>query len=211
MKRGKFCWHWQLRKILHFFLLLLLLCLAKSGYFCKTKDPMSQMIDRKKKILSLTIAIRSLKIHTRIIYQINSCRIFNLPLSPGHVWFNTTEAKNLQNLTETHKKWITEYVCAGQARTPAQTSMHCKVASSNTSHLEAHAGFFRLLMKGIFNLYVLWYFDKKLISELVTRVRTRDYTVVMQEDTHVYLLELLINYKVTESLFHTSTKEARRS
>ena len=42
MKRGKFCWHWQLRKILHFFLLLLLLCLAKSGYFCKTKDPMSQ-------------------------------------------------------------------------------------------------------------------------------------------------------------------------
>ena len=49
MKRGKFCWHWQLRKILHFFLLLLLLCLAKSGYFCKTKDPMSQMIDRKKK------------------------------------------------------------------------------------------------------------------------------------------------------------------
>ena len=26
-----------------------------------------------------------------------------------------------------------------------------KVASSNTSRLEAHAGFFRLLMKGIFN------------------------------------------------------------
>ena len=30
-----------------------------------------------------------------------------------------------------------------------------KVASSNTSHLEAHAGFFRLLMKGIFDPYVL--------------------------------------------------------
>ena len=30
-----------------------------------------------------------------------------------------------------------------------------KVASSNTSRLEAHAGFFRLLMKGIFNPYVL--------------------------------------------------------
>ena len=29
-----------------------------------------------------------------------------------------------------------------------------KVASSNTSCLEAHAGFFRLLMKGIFDLYV---------------------------------------------------------
>ena len=30
-----------------------------------------------------------------------------------------------------------------------------KVASSNTSHLEAHAGFFRLLMKGILDPYVL--------------------------------------------------------
>ena len=39
-----------------------------------------------------------------------------------------------------------------------------KVASSNTSRLEAHDGFFRLLMKGIFNPYVLWPFDKKLIS-----------------------------------------------
>ena len=30
-----------------------------------------------------------------------------------------------------------------------------KVASSNTSCLEAHVGFFRLLMKGIFDPYVL--------------------------------------------------------
>ena len=30
-----------------------------------------------------------------------------------------------------------------------------KVASSNTSCLEAHAGFFRLLVKGIFDPYVL--------------------------------------------------------
>ena len=48
-------------------------------------------------------------------------------------------------------------------------------ASSNTSHLEAQAGFFRLFMKGIFN--VLWPFDKKLISQLVTHIRTCDYTV----------------------------------
>ena len=32
---------------------------------------------------------------------------------------------------------------------------YCKVESSNTSRLEAHAGFFRLLMKGIFDPYVL--------------------------------------------------------
>ena len=41
---------------------------------------------------------------------------------------------------------------------------HRKVPSFNASHLEAHAGFFRLLMKGIFDLYVVWPFDKKLIS-----------------------------------------------
>ena len=35
-----------------------------------------------------------------------------------------------------------------------ETTYH-KVASSNTSRLEAHAGFFRLLMKWIFDPYVL--------------------------------------------------------
>ena len=39
-----------------------------------------------------------------------------------------------------------------------------KVASSNTSCLEANAGFLKLFMKGIFDTYVLWPFDKKLIS-----------------------------------------------
>ena len=51
------------------------------------------------------------------------------------------------------------------------------VASTSPSRIEAHAGLFRLLMKGIFDPYVLWPFDKKLIFKLVTRVRTRDYTV----------------------------------
>ena len=31
---------------------------------------------------------------------------------------------------------------------------YCKLASSNTSRLEAHEGLFRLLMKGIFDPYV---------------------------------------------------------
>ena len=50
-----------------------------------------------------------------------------------------------------------------------------KVVSSNTSHLEAHAGFFRMLMKGIFDAYVLGHFDKKIIFELVTRVSIPGY------------------------------------
>ena len=35
------------------------------------------------------------------------------------------------------------------------TIYYCKVANSNTSCLEAHAGFFRLLIKGILDPYVL--------------------------------------------------------
>ena len=38
---------------------------------------------------------------------------------------------------------------------------HCKVASSNTSHFEAHAGLFRLSMKRNFHAHALWPFGKK--------------------------------------------------
>ena len=54
-----------------------------------------------------------------------------------------------------------------------------KVLSANTSRLEAHPGFFRLVMEGIFYPYLLWPFDKKLISWLVTNVTTRGYTVTI--------------------------------
>ena len=49
---------------------------------------------------------------------------------------------------------------------------YCKVASSNTSCLMAHAGFFRLLIKGIFYPYLLWPFEK-----IVMCIRTCDYKV----------------------------------
>jgi hypothetical protein len=48
-----------------------------------------------------------------------------------------------------------------------KTHTECKVASSNMSHAHAHAGFFRLLMKGpgfSILMYILRPFDKKLIS-----------------------------------------------
>ena len=35
------------------------------------------------------------------------------------------------------------------------TKVYHKIASPNTSHLEVHVGFFRLLMQGIFGCYVL--------------------------------------------------------
>ena len=43
---------------------------------------------------------------------------------------------------------------------------HIVVACSNRSHFEAHDGFFRWLMKGIFNPYVIDFLNKaKLFSE----------------------------------------------
>ena len=53
-----------------------------------------------------------------------------------------------------------------------------KVASSNTSRFEAHAGLFKLLMKGIFDAYVLWPFDQKCVFEFLRRVNTRDFTLI---------------------------------
>ena len=49
----------------------------------------------------------------------------------------------------TLKKFISGSMCA------ATSFIYRKIASSNTSRLEAHAGFFRSLMKGIFDPYVL--------------------------------------------------------
>ena len=63
-----------------------------------------------------------------------------------------------------------------------------KVASSNTSRLEAYAGFFRLLMKGIFDAYVQWPFTKKIISELITRVSTQDSMVFEEKGQNCSLL-----------------------
>ena len=45
------------------------------------------------------------------------------------------------------------------------------------SRFEAHAGFFKLYVKGIFYAYVLVPFGKKIIFELVTHARTRDFMV----------------------------------
>ena len=46
--------------------------------------------------------------------------------------------------------------------------MYCKVASSNMSRLEAHDGFFKLLMKEIFGPYVTFW---KKVDFLISIVR----------------------------------------
>ena len=45
------------------------------------------------------------------------------------------------------------------------------------SYLEAQAGIYWLLMKGIFDVYVLQPFDKILIFELVMSVNAHNFTV----------------------------------
>ena len=49
-----------------------------------------------------------------------------------------------------------------------------KVVKTYPSHFEARAGLFRLLMKGIFDAYVLWQFAKKFSFELEMGVRPPD-------------------------------------
>ena len=69
-----------------------------------------------------------------------------------------------QNLYHTGKQWCTRNLNALIFR-------YRKVSNSNASCLEAHAGFFRLLMKGIFGTYICP-FDKKLLMY----IRTHNFT-----------------------------------
>ena len=59
----------------------------------------------------------------------------------GMVMSNIIQAKNSVVFSDTHAALVLD--------------VYRKVASSNMSCLKAHAGFFRLLMKGIFDPYVL--------------------------------------------------------
>ena len=68
------------------------------------------------------------------------------------------------------------------------------------SRLEAHAGFFRLLIKGIFDPV-----DKKLISKIVKRVRTRDYTVLVMHNfgrllLYVYVAQICRSVKTRSQM-----------
>ena len=93
---------------------------------------------------------------------------------------------------------------------------HHKVASSQTSRLETHTGFFRLLMNGIFDPYVLWPFDKKegegeghwiessYIFSILIRIRTHDYMVYRKfefdSNTLLSVLEHLVPSKAGPAL-----------
>ena len=79
--------------------------------------------------------------------------------------------------------YISLMACIGQAMgvktfwRSFQTLIHRFHAKVLFETFISHSGFFRWLMKGIFCTYVLWPFYKKLISQLVLRVRTHDYTI----------------------------------
>ena len=72
-------------------------------------------------------------------------------------------------------------------RTMLVSSRYSIVASTSPSRFEAHAGIFRLLMKETFYPYVLWPFDKMVISLLVMRINTRDFTVYCSRCNSVYV------------------------
>ena len=49
--------------------------------------------------------------------------------------------------------------------------LYRKVASFNTSHLETHVGFFRLLMKGIFDPYIMYCDLLKKVDFVISNAR----------------------------------------
>ena len=59
--------------------------------------------------------------------------------------------------------------------------MYHKVASSRLSRLVAHNGFFRLLMKGIFDAYVLWPLAKRIQNWIVNWSTTLDFMVLIKD------------------------------
>ena len=74
--------------------------------------------------------------------------------------------------------------------------------STTPSRFETHAGLFRLLSKGIFDAYVPSPFGKKFILDLVTRVRTRNSTVIKNcqeccKELHNYHVNFEYNYAKT--------------
>ena len=81
-----------------------------------------------------------------------------------------------------------------------------KVASTSPSCLEAHAGFFRLFMKGKFDVYILWPFGKK-VDFLIINTRysnsDQDFPIPL-EDCMVFLLLLQVFPVNTEefSVYH---------
>ena len=71
------------------------------------------------------------------------------------------------------------------------------VTSSSPSRIEAHAGLFRLLVKGIFDPYVLWPFDKNMISSSVMLVRIRNYMVIFFFRGRAFLLSWSLKKCIT--------------
>ena len=103
-------------------------------------------------IFSPKINVKVIKIPI-LFYRCTSYSLFK------YVGFGKILKQNQSNFLVNHSNnsyWKIVYLIALEAWC-VQSSIvdYRKVKSSNTSCLEAHAGFFRLLIKGKFDLYVL--------------------------------------------------------
>ena len=86
------------------------------------------------------------------------------------IWHNTVKVKLTVKISSIFVVFLenTKFDKISQANKWSVDKKPSKITSSNTSCLEAHVGFFRLLMKGSFGPYVLWSFDKKLFFLIST-------------------------------------------
>ena len=102
-------------------------------------------------------------------------------------WLDTTMARDTQHSSGTKsgqgrlitwnvfycywaREGRTQIMFTDQAASQQDSSNYRIIASSNTSHLEAHPGIYRLLMKGILDAYILWPVDKQ-VNFLINNMR----------------------------------------
>ena len=106
------------------------------------------------------------QVHLTMVRPLDGCSKHRRVWQPGK-WPNYSTFQNFRNF---RKKWyfirfihkvifedliLLYFECRPNFQSLKDSITYCKVVSSNTSRLEAHAGFFRLLMKEIFGPNVL--------------------------------------------------------
>ena len=73
------------------------------------------------------------------------------------IWYKKTPQNLLRNSSYVHShKYQFNYFFLPTKISSNCSGKFCIVANASPSHFEAHVGLFRLLLKGIFDPYVLW-------------------------------------------------------
>ena len=115
--------------------------------------------------------------------------------SPIHIgWCMCGQLSNSVWAWSSAERWIADATeCRFISKSVETSSMYRKVASSGMSRLVRHFKIFRRLMKGKFDVYVLWPVAKKFQNWIVDRSTAGNFTVCKQANIGI-LSKGVINY-----------------